>query len=89
MARFKPSSIAVVLLWILFAAPSVGINNVLLGAAIGGAAGGVVAAVGHPGSDGTNSGTTSMGVLAGAGVGAGVVALKHLFTKRYVTVFTR
>jgi len=65
-----------------------GATNVLLGTAIGGATGGVFAAAAHPGSDGTNSATTSLGVLVGAGIGAGAVALKHLFTKRYDTVFT-
>jgi uncharacterized protein YcfJ len=64
-----------------------GVRNVLLGAAIGGVAGGLTSAAAHPGADAANSTTTSVGALIGSGIGAGVVALKHLFTRRYDTVF--
>jgi hypothetical protein len=64
-----------------------GARNMLLGAAIGGVAGGATAGAAHPGADGANGTTTMLGVLAGSGVGAGIVALKHLFTRRYDTVF--
>jgi uncharacterized protein YcfJ len=64
-----------------------GKRNLFLGAAIGGAAGGVTIGSAHPGSDGSNFETTAKGVMAGAGIGAGIVALKHLFTRRFDTVF--
>ena len=64
-----------------------GVKTTLLGAAIGGVVGGAAFAAAHPGTDSANPATTSIGVWAGVGVGAGVVALKHLFTKRYQTVF--
>jgi hypothetical protein len=64
-----------------------GAKNLVRGAAIGGVAGGVTLAATHAGADSANGGTTARGVLAGAGIGAGVVALKHLFTRRYDTVF--
>ena len=62
-------------------------KTTLLGAAIGGLVGGAALAAAHPGADSANPFTTSVGVMAGVGIGAGVVALKHLFTKRYQTVF--
>jgi hypothetical protein len=64
-----------------------GKRNLYLGAAIGGVAGGATLAATHLGSDGTNFETTAKGVMAGAGIGAGIVALKHLFTRRYDKVF--
>ena len=64
-----------------------GSKGIVIGAAIGGVAGGVTFGAAHPGADSGNGGTTAMGVVMGTGIGAGVVALKHLFTKRYDTVF--
>jgi uncharacterized protein YcfJ len=64
-----------------------GSKGIVLGAAIGGVAGGVTFGSAHPGADSGNIGTTAMGVVMGAGIGAGVVALKHLFTRRFDTVF--
>jgi len=65
-----------------------GEKNALIGMAIGGLAGGAIAAAAHPGSDSANSPTTTFGVGIGAAIGAAAVGLKHLFTKRYDTVFT-